>query len=296
MGIRINSAVVAGVEFTQKESRVFAKFMKDKPHNWLLMRWIERLIQISWKIEKEKRINLHSCYIGFLFMKRDKKTGKALRPYRPFWQGFSAKKLKELENRWDFREFATQYLIINGSEEKLDRLDLWFPDNNSEVKPFRMLAFVIEQNYAREVDYGLLPILKLENTDNSVIPMVGKRPWEAGTEKYKVEKGTPERWYTHNGQHFLPEKYLPEDKRDEILRSILHHTGSKKQFLEKKRKLWNLYHGDMKPYKIYPGDGWGGGGYYEYPIDLMYEMISEMVPGVRYDVMRVEKFLCFYWS
>lgn len=296
MGIEINSAVVAGVQFTRKESRAYEKFMENKPRNWLLMRWIEEMIRMSWNTDKKGGINLHSCYIGFDFMKRHKKTKKALKPYRPFWQGFSTKKLEDLENRVDLKDYAAEYIKTNGNIEELTPLNIWFPDSDSEALPPRMLASVIEENYAREVDYGLIPILELEGMENAVIQMVGKRPWEAGTEKYKMEKGTPERWYTHNGQHFLPEKYLPKDKRDEILQSVLHHVGSKKQFLEKKRKLWDLYHGDMKPYKTYPGDGWGGGGYYEYPIDLLYELISKLIPGIRYDVMRVQKYLCFYWS
>jgi hypothetical protein len=63
-----------------------------------------------------------------------------------------------------------------------------------------------------------------------------------------------------------------------------------------KKAIWDKYHEHLKPYKCYPCDGWFGSDFYFYSMDMLFKLISEHVPAIKYDVMRLEKFLCFYWG
>ena len=289
MGIRINSAIAYGVQFTAKEARLYEKALKDKPRHFLLMRWVEAALALS---NKRGKLYYHDCHRAYDFIKFNKKTQKPVKPYRPFWVGMSKKTLKT-----DLMTLAVENLEAagRGSEaSSLERLRLWEPDTDGECKPPRILAFVEERNYARDVDYGWVDFLGIKGVEDRIIHLKGKRPWECGTEKYRERE-----WHTFNGQNLLPERNLPKDKegRAEILRKIMwQHGGTKDEFIRRKKEIWDKYHGDMKPYPIYYGDGWYGTDIYFYPAEVLFQLVVDLVPGIRFDVMRLEKFLCLYWS
>jgi hypothetical protein len=289
MGIRINSAIAYGVQFTAKEARLYEKAMKDKPRHFLLMRWVEAALALS---NKHGEFHYHDCSQAYDFIKFNKKTQKPLKPYRPFWVGMSKKTLKT-----DLMTLATENLEAAGrsSEVSLLRgLKLWEPDTDGECKPPRILAFVEERNYDQDVDYGWVDFLGIEGVENRIIHLKGRRPWECGTERYKKKE-----WHTCNGQNLIPQRNLPKDpeERATILRAIIGPVGgTKAEFIRRKKEIWDKYHGDMKPYPIYYGDGWYGTDYHFYPAEVLFKTVADLVPGIKFDVMRLEKLLCLYWS
>jgi uncharacterized protein (DUF1697 family) len=287
MGIRINSAIVYGVKFTREETSLYDKTMEGKERNYLLKRWVEFALDIESKGEGRYQ----SCYQAYNFAKFDKK-GKILKPYRPFWVGMSEKALKK-----DLMTLAGENLKTHGrvsEAEGVDRFRLWEPDRDTEDKPQGILGIVDEINYDRSVDYGLVDVFKISGVSNKVLVLKGKRPWECGT---TCLKDRPGEWHTHNGENMLPIRWLPKNKAKEIVQQVLYHKGTREEFIEKKRELWLRYHHkEMKPYKSYACDPWGWTDSSFYPVDLLYQLVAKIVPGIKYDVMRLEKMLCLYWS
>jgi len=274
MGIRINSAVVYGVRFTNKEIGLYEKFIHGKPENFLLMMWVEKALQSD--------VGRYKCHSAYNFVKFNEKHCP-VKPLRPFWEGMSAGVLKGADILRLAEENLEKHERVSEAKS-MDKFDLWEPTNDVDFKPGGVLALVKERNYAREVDYSLVDFFNM-NMENKVIPIVGRYPWECGTTL--VTKGE---YYTHNGENMLPD--LPK----EVLHEVLYHTGSKESFIKKKKKIWDQYHGDVKPYPVFTGDGWHGSGFYFYQVDVLFQVVAELVPGIKYDVMRLEKLLCLYWS
>jgi hypothetical protein len=272
--------------------------MKGKPRYWFLMRLIEEHLKLDWKNKaKQYRIKDHYYDIHFIhnFVKRSKKTKVALHPYRPFWDGMSKKQLKRVEE--DLYSAVYDYLKSMGCESEARSYQMGpgliqWPTSHPEYEPKNLLGYFAESNYAREVDYALVDMLDI-GMDNQNIVIKGGRPWELGTDYDKKRRS----WHTCNGQNMVPERFIPKELREEILEKVLtQYGGTRKQFLATKKTIWDKYHKFLRPYKVYSGDGWGGTSFYFYSIDVLYELISKHIPAIKYDVMRLEKFLCFYWG
>ena len=293
MGIRLNSAVVYGVQFTQKETRAYEAFMKDKPRYWILMKFIEQQMAQDWKTKQSGKPRQYDCFFIYYFAKLSKKTKTAVHPYKPFWAGMSKKNLDRV-GRNIFDE-AGNYMKAMGREDScksLERDFFMWPALHNEGDPECMFGYVQERNYARDVDYALMDIMDFR--EKSRIDVIkGTYPWECGTSYDKKQK----LWYTLNGQHMVPLNDLPKELKKELYAQIdTQIGGSKREYIAKKKAIWDKYHGRRKPYKCYPCEGWFGSDFYFYSIDMIFKMISEHIPAVKYDVMRLEKFLCFYWS
>ena len=43
-------------------------------------------------------------------------------------------------------------------------------------------------------------------------------------------------------------------------------------------------------------EGWLGSHYLLRAANALYETVSELAPEVEYDLMRLDKYLCMYWS
>jgi hypothetical protein len=279
MGIRIHSAIAYGVQFTKAESLLYEKALKGKPSGILFMKWVERELFEENAKTSIRRYNSHHAYKFIKFTRNH----KPMKPYQPIWADWSEEKLSKICIISEaIKNLVKHERLAEG--RGLDELELWEPYNDGD-KPSRILAIVAENNYAREVDYGLVDHFKISGLKNKIIPIKGRYPWEAGTEKDK--DGT---WFTFNGQHMIPN--LPQP----ILRKILFHPGPKKDFIRLKKNLWDKYHGHLRPYLIYSGDGWWGTDFHFYPADLLFQTVADLVPGIKYDVMRLQKLLCFYWS
>jgi hypothetical protein len=297
MGTRVHSAVIYGVKFTVKETKAFESFMKDKPPEWFLMRYAEQAMVEDWK-KRKIPYNKRSVYTDNLFLhylyKIDRRKKTAAHPYRPFWTGVSKKELERIEH--DLWGRASDYLkkkSWNSEAQGAFKLKMFWPESHSDCDPNNMFGYVQESRYASEIDYALLDILKI-GTNSKTYTIPGKRPWECGTAYDKKRKT----FYTLNGQNMLPEKYYPKDKREEIISKILWRKGVQNyyQYVEEKEEIWNEYHKDRKPYKNYPCEGWNGSDFYFYPVDRIYQLICKYIPTIKYDVMRLDKFLCFYWG
>jgi hypothetical protein len=251
----------------------------------------------EWK-KRNVPYNKKSIYSDFLFLnyfyKIDRRKKRAAHPYKPFWTGASKKVLEMIES--DLSGRASDYLKKAGFESESQmafRMKVFWPESRSDCDPNNMFGFVQESRYASEIDYALLDILKIGTGPKTyVIP--GKRPWECGTTYDKKGKS----FYTLNGQHMLPEKYYPKDKRNEIISRILYRKGVQNyyNYVGEKEEIWNKYHRDRQPYKNYPCEGWSGSDFYFYPVDRIYRLICKHIPEIKYDVMRLDKFLCFYWG
>jgi hypothetical protein len=276
MGIRINTAVAYGVQFTKEESQLYKKTIKGKHRNFLLMEWVEKALSI--KSDRYSCCNAHD-------FRKFTRNHEPIKPYRPFWDGWSKKKIAKTDIIYE----AAQNLIRHHRLSEglaLDKFKLWEPDGNGECKPPYILSIINEneRNYAREVDYALVDYFKIAGTNNKIIVIKGRYPWEAGTTKTKG--GT---WITLNGQHMIQNLAKP------LLHKILSHPGPKEDFIKLKKNIWDLHHGTFRPYPIYSGDGWWGTDFHFSPVDLLYQVTAKLV-GIKYDVMRLQKFLCFYWS
>lgn len=296
MGIRINSAVIIGVKFTPQETKAYEAFMEGKSRYWFLMRLIEQELKIDW--EKKQKIysvedHYYSIYFTHYFSKKSLKSNRSLQPYRPFWTGMSKKELEKVER--NLYTFTAEYLRKMGWESEARSFDkgsmIQWPCSKPEGEPAHLLGVVEESNYDRYVDWALADLFQLEGQDRT-IALKGQRPWEAGTSFQRKSKA----WHTFNGQNMLPEAFLPKDKKS-ILSSILHqHGGTRQEFIDRKKGIWDKYHRWLRPYKIYNGDGWNGSSFHFYPADRLFELISKHIPAIKYDVMRLEKFLCLYWG
>jgi len=286
MGISVNSAVVGAVKFNKKETSIFEKFMIGKPYYWLHMRWIEKMIEVEKSNKGTKWEGCLNPIYGYL--KRGEKTGKITYPIRPFWHRRSKSDVEKMERRG--------FLIRQDTEDRMpfDLGKVWFPSDGSREGQ-KLLGIEMEGNYAREVDYALLDLLKLQDCEDFLYKVSGSRPWECGTTKID-SKNKKQEWYTCNGQHMLPRSNIPEDKVDDVYRKILSFTGPRNEFIKLKKQLWDLYGSGEKPYKVYAGEGWFGSNYNFYPVDILYQTVCELIPEIRYDVMRIEKYLCLYWS
>jgi hypothetical protein len=298
MGIRIHTAIIYGVQLTTKETRAYEAFIKDKSRYWFLMRLVEAHMKVDWKNHKSKQYRMKSNYYDIhfthYFVKRAA-DNVALKPYRPFWAGMSKEELQRVEE--DLYTATSKYLKSFGQESEGRSFDMGpgliqWPVSKPEFEPKNLLGYIGETNYAREVDYALIDMLDIGMQDKNVV-IKGSRPWECGTDYHKATKT----WGTFNGQNMLPEHFLPEAEREKLLTLIFRqHGGTQKQFIATKKAIWDKYHKFLRPYKVYSGDGWGGTSFYFYPIDALYELISKHIPAIKYDVMRLEKFLCFYWG
>jgi hypothetical protein len=280
MGIRIHSAVAYGVQFTKCESRLYEKTMKGKSRDLLLRKWVELALS-----KETKEFSRYSCHQAFNFIKFTK-AHKPVKPYQPFWTGWSEEKF----SKNSILDLASDNLKRHervSESESLERFELWEPDNDRECKPSNILGFVVEDNYAREVDYALVDHFNLTDMKDDIIVIKGHYPWEAGTSKVDKRKNV---WHTHNGQHMISNLPLP------LLQKVLIHHGTKKEFIKLKKDIWDKHHGDLKPYQIYSGDGWWGADFHFYPVDILFQTVAKLVPGIKYDIMRLQKFLCFYWS
>jgi hypothetical protein len=296
MGIRIHTTLIYGIQFTNKESRAFEAFMKGKPRDWFLMRLIEEHLKQDWERRKQnpKKRFPYDIYFTNDFVKRSKKTRMPLKPYRPFWTGMSKKQMAEVEE--DLNQSTYDYLKSVGCASDAQafktRSFIQWPTSHPEYEPKNLLGYIGENNYAREVDYAMIELFEI-GQQNKTYVIDGKRPWECGTDYHKASKS----WGTFNGQNMIPDHLLPRNKREELLHKIeFQQGGTRNQFIATKKAVWDEYHGHLRPYKIYYGDGWGGTSFYFYPIDMLYKLISEHIPSIKYDVMRLEKFLCFYWG
>lgn len=290
MGLRLNSAVIYGVQFNKVETAAFETFMENKPRYWLLMRYIEKAIK------EEGKNNLYQDFIiANNFYKINPKTKKACIPYKPFWSGLPAKYLEQVEN--DFFNKTIDYLKQMGrSSYDIEKLEFVWPESSCEYGPSNLFGYIYESRHASEIDYALIDFMKIKGTENKIIVVPGTRPWECGTFYDKKSKT----WHTFNGQNMLPNNYYPLgkeiNKRPDLEKVLFQNGGTKKEFIERKKKIWDKYHRDHKPYKNYPCEGWAGADFYFYPVDMVFKTMSEYIPEIKYDVMRLEKFLCFYWS
>jgi len=294
MGIRLNSAVIYGVQFTQKETRAYEKFMKDKPRYWLLMRYIEQQLAQDWVRKKSGKHRQYDCFFTHYFSKISKKTKTAVHPYKPFWAGMSKEDLADVGEHIFDR--ASDHMKAMGREDcckSLERNFFMWPALHNEGDPTCLLGYIQERNYAREVDYALIDILELPGGAPEIRVIKGGYPWELGTSYDKKSKD----WMTLNGQNMIPLNNLPKEEKEKVYEEIcIQHGGTRKQYIAKKKAIWDKYHGQRKSYKVYYGEGWWGSDFYFYSMDMLFKLVSEHVPAVRYDVMRLEKFLCFYWS
>lgn len=292
MGIRINSALVYGVKFTNKECRAFEKFLSDKPQDWFLMRFIEKDLADSWSEYGKKKLHYYDIYFTMDFLARSKK-GKALHPYRPFWYNYSKKNLRLVES--DLYDAAAEYLSSHGATSEsrgFERRFIWFPFLHHDCQPTNIFGRVVEHNYARETDYALVDLLDFREK-SKIITIKGQYPWELGTTADREKKG---HWHTFNGQNMVPEIAYPVSEKEHVLNTILYHKGTRKDFIARKKEIWDKYHDYLRPYKTYYGDGWHGTSYHFYEVDMLFKFISEHIPEIRYDIMRLEKLLCYYWS
>ena len=293
MGIRINSAVVYGVKFTEKETAAYEKFMKGKSENWILMRFIEDDIAKSEKERGKKKVfHYYDVFFTMSYLKRSIK-GKALHPYRPYWHGLSKKKLEAVEE--DLYGETEKYLSSHGAitEAKgFSRKHIWLPHRDTESGPPNIFGYVTEENYAMDTDYALVDFLGFKESDK-IITVHGQYPWELGTIPMNKKKTS---WMTINGENMISKKVLPLNKENEsIYEAILNFTGTRRDFIKKKKAIWDRYHGHLKPYKVYFGNGWHGTSFYFYQVEMLFQFLAKYVPAIRYDVMRLEKLLCYYW-
>jgi hypothetical protein len=293
MGIRLNSSVVYGVKFSKKETMAFENFMENKPEYWFLMRFIEQQLKQDWIIKKSGKPREYDCFFAHYFTKISPKTKTALHPYKPFWAGMSKKDLAHVE-KYLFSS-ASDYMKSMDREDlcgNLDRDFILWPALDNDGETTNLFGYIQERNYAREVDYALINILKLDGREKSIV-VKGNYPWELGTSYGKMSK----QWMTCNGQHMIPLNKIPAKDRDRVYAEICTQKGgTKEQFIAKKKAIWDKYHGTRKPYKTYYGEGWFGSDFYFYSMDELFKLISKHIPSIKYDVMRLEKFLCFYWS
>jgi len=288
MGIRLESNVIYGVQFTTKETKAFEAFMKDKPKDWLLMRYVEQTLAQDWKTRKDRPRVYDDYILSHYFHKIDAKTKKVAHPYRPFWSGLPKKYLETVEQ--DVRGAAADYLKQMGWDSEAQalfkhKMIIW-PESRSDNSPTNIFGYLQERRYASEIDYALLDILGIESGTH-IYTIKGKRPWECGTVRHN--RG----WHTLNIQNMLPINFYPNENI--IKRVVWQRGGSMKQYIAKKKEIWDKYHKDRMPYKNYPCEGWNGSDFYFYPVDMLFKLICKHVPAIRYDVMRLEKFLIFYW-
>lgn len=272
--------------------------MEGRSRYWFLMRLIEQELKRDWERGKQKnyRIEDHYYSVPFThyFSKKSPKTKKPLRPYRTFWTGMPKKELEKVER--DLYTATAENLRKMGWESEARSFDkgsmIQWPCSRPEGEPAHLLGVIEESNYNRYVDWALADLFRLNGKDR-IITLKGQRPWEVGTSFHKKSKA----WHTFNGQNMLPEAFLPKDKKEALFTDILYqHGGTRQEFIARKKEIWDKYHRWLRPYKIYNGDGWGGSSFHFYPADRLFELISKHIPAIKYDVMRLEKFLCLYWG
>jgi hypothetical protein len=286
MGIRPHTSVVYGIKLLQKETIAFEAFMKDKPRDWFLAKLIQQ------ELSKKTKNQYYDIYFSHYFVKLIKDSGfanlKHCKPIRPFWSGMTKKQIDFICE--DLDSALTVYLGTFGRKKEIP-VNICWPESEPEFGIKNVLGLISQTSNDSSIDYCLLDILKIK--EDKTIIIQGTRPWETGTSRLKKDRV----WYTYNCENLIPKILVSEKQYEEILTQIsIQKGGTKQQYIAKKKAIWDKYHAHLKPYKIYSCDGWGGTNFYFYPVDMLFKLISEYVPEIKYDDMRLEKLLCFYWS
>ena len=276
MSIRPVVSIVYGVQLNKKEQNACKKAFKNISLDMLTMMWIEELY-------KKEDTSFH--YINFYSKFNENNEYMGI----PFWDNKEDVKdldKEAIQNLKNANKYSNDNIMRYTDLSEL----IWFPFfGNDESYINSLIGWQYHRTYHDDSFYCLFPLLKA-SSKSRVIKMKGTLPWETGINKTKNGD-----YFILNGEHILPRKLIIEKEDLNIYYgSVL--TKDKNLLISKRKELWDKYHGDRLPLRCYPHEGWNGSDPWLEAVNVLYKIVSNIVPEVNYDVLRLDKFVCLYWS
>jgi len=317
VGIRISSQVLFGIELSNKASNAIIKYKDKNGYDSIVIKMIEEYAKL-----KERTQDLHFSKIKEkddctfwefdTLMKRTKK-GRFSRPITTLWSKYSNKKVKVIT---EYLEDIDE-LLTNGQKQHMSRRYSNDPvlegeklDSAArrEVEKARKLVFIPdedisgnvlgivygERRYNDEVDWALSETLGYAS-ENKLIDVSGKRPWEVGVQENNGK------WSIFNGQHLIPESRfsgdnskLADEDQELFKRCLSYGFSSKKKLTDTAKKLFTSY-SKKSPYYTSAHSGWWGDIFHYNRLSFIIRTISKIIPEVKFDFMKMKKYVYFYW-
>lgn len=300
MGIDIHSAVVYGFSVNKKQVNEIHK-LGWSPDRWV-MELTERMVhEMSIAMAKShlesdghchfsRRLLYHVehyfYYIGD-YLKR-KPNGNLLQPLEPFWSEYCQDRLEDLyEYGVDQAAIDYQSQFTKDSKPRIMETasKITWPD---ECQPDDVFGMIHEQNFGRETDRAAA--MHHYGNGNRTIQLQGTLPWETGVayDKDRVH------WHIFNGQNLLTNQEWEKVNKTTSLADMGLLFPTKEDAIKHQKDLWDQY-SERYPFRTYPGHGWRG---CDIPFDgvrALYQMASELIPSIKYDILNLHKYLAYWW-
>jgi hypothetical protein len=191
-------------------------------------------------------------------------------------------------------EFNNYFKDFIMSEKEINKLVLEshenfiFPDDE-DIENFIGMKYG-ERNYNRDVDWALSAVLNLP-PEGGLILVPGTRPWETGTTQIKEKKN---QWFTFNGENMFS---LPINKMsDDIFNLLNSFKGSRTQYIKAKKQIYYQLCPNAKAYYNHSNEMWGWSVMSYNVVDFIYDFFSKQIQEIKYDYLKLNKYIAFYWS
>lgn len=290
MGLSPISQVVYGLKISKKTTKAFLKWKKENNNlsdDAILMMIIEEMIKFWWK---NKSCRFFWMLAKYLKVNRRKKMKRCYEPYIPFWSGYKKSDLKKMKEEEKFDKYFVEYIqsVLTKKEEIFgihNNIILPIFDVDEGIENFIGIEYG-DENYGRDVDWSLMSVLNLP-PEGGLVKVPGMRPWETGTKKIK------DKWFTFNGENMfsLPHKEIPEKDR----RLLYSFSGTRKQYIVAKKEAYYRLCPNEKAYYNHENEMWGWSAMTYAVVDFIYEFICKHVPEIKYNYMKLEKYISFSW-
>jgi len=256
------------------------------------MKIIEEMI----KSEREKKIS-SLTHIAYRYVKIDKrkKTDMCIKPIRPFWADFKKRDMEKIKEGY-FHKYFSKYAppTVGGLDKRKYHDDIIYPSLSFEDEVTNFIGIKVEEkNYDRAVDWALITILDVP-AESGLIKCPGTRPWESGTTELIDNSGKKIGWFTFNGHNMYPMPNSEVPKEDMALMHCF--KGTRKQYIKAKKESYYKVCPNEKAYYNHPNELWGWSSISYVFADFVYEKLSKWVPEIKYDYMKLGKYINFFWS
>jgi len=256
------------------------------------MKLIEEMIELE---KKRKRSSLTHIAYNYVKIDKRKKSDRCVKPIRPFWADFKKRDMERIKEGY-FDKYYNKHTapFIKGIDPHKYHDDFIYPYLSCECDAPNFIGVRQDKkNYNRDVDWALISILNLP-PEGDLIKCPGTRPWETGTTELTDRSGKKIGWFTFNGQNMFP---IPDDKIPEEEYKLLNHfKGTKKQYIEAKKAAYYKVCPNEKAYYNHPNEMWGWSGMSYVFADFVYETLAKWVPEIKYDYLKLRKYINFFWS